>query len=77
MSVDAILSAPLALSRQRGNNTNPNHHLWCNNGTWWMHFTHYPTPATKERVRVSLKTGSIEEARRMRDSILAGKQVVQ
>ena len=35
----------------RVNQHNLNHHLWLNNDTWWMHFTIYPTPITKQRVR--------------------------
>lgn len=58
----------------RLNPANPNHHLWNNNGTWWVNFAHYPTPITKERVRMSLKTGSVEEARQLRDRLLFGKE---
>jgi hypothetical protein len=50
--------------------TNPNHHIWNNNGTWWMHYTEYPTPMTKERVRRSLQTKSVEQARLLRDEFL-------
>src|ERR1017187_6016098 len=50
--------------------TNTNHHLWNNNGTWWMHYTEYPTPMTKERVRRSLQTKSVEQARLLRDEFL-------
>ena len=46
---------------------NPNHHLWNNNGIWWLHFTIYPTPYTAERVRRSLKTRSLDAARSRRD----------
>ena len=28
--------------------TNPNHHIWNNNGTWWVHYTIYPTPVTND-----------------------------
>ena len=49
---------------------NPNHHLWNNNGTWYLHYTMHPTPLTKTRVRVSLETKSLENARRRRDEIL-------
>ena len=35
---------------------NPNHHLWDNHGTWFLHYTVHPTPFTKERVRRSLGT---------------------
>ncbi len=51
--------------------TNPNHHLWNNNGTWYLHYTMHPTPLTKQRIRVSLSTKNIEEARLRRDEILA------
>ena len=54
----------------RINVSNPNHHLWNNNGTWFIHYTRYPTPITKERVRRSLKTRCVEEARRRRDTLL-------
>ena len=75
MSLDSILVAPIEFAKKRGNNTNPNHHLWNNNGTWWVHFTYYPTPLTKERVRMSLKTRSVDEARQLRDRLLFGKEV--
>ncbi len=47
--------------------SNPNHHLWNNNGTWWIHYTNYPNAWSAERVRRSLRTRSLEEARRLRD----------
>ena len=50
--------------------SNLNHHLWNNNGTWWIHYTVYPTPVTVERIRHSLKTKILEEARNRRDKIL-------
>ncbi len=50
--------------------SNLNHHLWNNNGTWWVHYTIYPTPVTVERIRRSLKTKILEEARSRRDKIL-------
>ena len=50
--------------------SNLNHHLWNNNGTWWIHYTIYPTPVTVERIRRSLKTKSLPEARNRRDEIL-------
>ena len=49
--------------------SNLNHHLWNNNGTWFVHYTIYPTPVTKERVRRSLKTKCVNEARRKRDTL--------
>jgi hypothetical protein len=54
----------------RVNPENPNHHLWNNNGTWFIHYVVYPTPITKERVRRSLRTKSVDEARALRDALL-------
>ncbi|MBI2517929.1 MAG: hypothetical protein HYV95_13580 [Opitutae bacterium] len=53
---------------------NPNHHLWNNNGTWYLHYTVHPTPLTKSRVRVSLETKSLETARAKRDAFFARAQ---
>jgi hypothetical protein len=47
---------------------NPNHHLWNNHGTWFLHYTVHPTPYTKERVRRSLGTKDLDVARARRDS---------
>ncbi|MBU0678582.1 MAG: hypothetical protein KJ626_10740 [Verrucomicrobia bacterium] len=60
-------SAPLAVRIDR---SNPNHHLWLNNGTWYIHYTVCPTPATAERVRRSLRTKDLNEARKLRDQVL-------
>lgn len=54
----------------RINPDNLNHHLYSNNGTWWCHYTRCPTPFTAERVRRSLGTRCVLEARRRRDVIL-------
>ena len=48
---------------------NPDHHIYNNNGTLWVHYTIYPTPVTAERIRRSLHTKDILEARRRRDAI--------
>ena len=50
---------------------NPNHHLWNNRGTWWCHFTLHRPDYTAERIRVSLKTRDLDEARGRRDELLA------
>jgi hypothetical protein len=48
---------------------NQRHHLWNNNGVWWVHFTlHFDH--RKRRVRRSLKTRSLAEAIERRDSLL-------
>src|SRR5262245_60193431 len=40
-----------------------NHHLWNNHGIWFVVYTTYPTPLTKERMRQSLQTRCEETAR--------------
>jgi len=58
------------MSQERtGTGRNPNRNLWDNNGTWWIHYTIYPTPLTKQRVRCSLRTKSVIEARQRRDAL--------
>jgi len=53
---------------------NPNHHLWNNHGTWFIHYTVHPTPFTKERVRRSLGTTLLAAARERRDAFFAHLQ---
>ena len=54
----------------RINAANPDHHLWNNNGTWWCHYTVHPTPVTKQRIRASLGTKDLTQARLRRDQLL-------
>jgi hypothetical protein len=54
----------------RLNPGNPDHHLWNNNGTWFVHYTTHPTPFTKQRMRASLETKDVAEARLRRDQLL-------
>lgn len=49
---------------------NPDHHLYQNNGTWWIHYTVHLPDYTVRRVRHSLKTHDRMEARRLRDKCL-------
>ena len=49
---------------------NPNHHLWNNHGTWWLHYTLHLPDYTKRRIRKSLSTRSLEAARAKRDTFL-------
>ena len=49
---------------------NLNHHLYTNNGTWWLHYTAYPTNNTSQRIRQSLKTRDVALARDRRDVVL-------
>ena len=50
--------------------SNPNHHLWNNNGTWWLHYTEHLPDYTKRRVRLSLRTHNVKAARAIRDVLL-------
>ena len=50
---------------------NPNHHLWNNHGTWFLHYTVYPTPLTKDRIRRSLGTKDLAVARSRRDAFFS------
>lgn len=72
MNTSSPIKAKLAIRTLA--NSNENHHLWNNNGIWNLNYTVYPTPKTKQRVRVSLGTGSIDEARRIRDQFFADCQ---
>ena len=62
-----IMSNLITLAALRISESNPNHHLWNNNGTWFLHYTVYPTPFTKERIRRSLGTKDVNTARERRD----------
>ena len=64
------IAAPVISRRQK--TAGANHHLWNNNGTWWLHCTIHLPDGTAERVRVNLKTDDPTSARLRRDSVLAG-----
>jgi hypothetical protein len=49
---------------------NPNHHLWRNGRLWWIAFTVVYDGWRQERIRRSLATPDLEEARRRRDGLL-------
>jgi hypothetical protein len=54
----------------RVNPGNLNHHLWKNNGTWFVHYTRHEPGYRKVRCRHSLGTKSLDAARHRRDVIL-------
>ena len=54
----------------RTDTRNPNHHLWNNNGTWYIAYTALTSPVTAERIRTSLRTRDLERARQKRDRLL-------
>lgn len=49
---------------------NPDHHLFQNRGTWWIHYTEH-RGNKKERKRQSLRTRDVVEARSGRDALFA------
>ena len=57
--------------------TNRLHHLWDNNGTWWIHYTIHPDAYTKQRIRHSLGTQDVAIALIRRDAILASDVAAQ
>lgn len=60
---------PVGFPSIRVDHKNDKHHLWCNNGTWWVHYTvHFDQ--RKRRVRRSLQTRSLTEAIERRDALL-------
>lgn len=66
-----IMTAFTSLPGIRVRAENPNHHLWNNHGTWFLHYTVHPTPFTKERIRRSLGTKDIAVARERRDTFFS------
>lgn len=61
---------PLGRLSARIDDANNTHHLWCNNGTWWVHYTLNFDFRTR-RVRRSLVTKSLAEAIQKRDALFA------
>lgn len=56
----------------RVDESNADHHLWNNNGTWWFHCTVHLPDYTSRRIRRSLGTKDVAIARRRRDDLLNG-----
>jgi len=68
-AMDTQLSYPRLSIRL--NFSNPDHHLWNNNGTVFIDFTVHPTANTKLRIRQSLHTDDMQIARIRRDEVFA------
>ncbi len=51
----------------RASPSNPNHHLWNNNGTWFIHYVAYDPDYKNTRIRASLGTKSLSQAKHLRD----------
>jgi hypothetical protein len=49
----------------------PDHHLWRNGRLFWVAFTIHVDGWRQERIRRSLGTTDVEEARRRRNALLA------
>jgi hypothetical protein len=70
-TTDTAPTAPRLSIRVQGEN--PLHHLWNNNGTWWIHYTIHPDACTKARIRRSLRTHDLATAIVRRDEILGAR----
>ncbi len=70
--IEAVPAPGAATPSVRIAETNPDHHLWNNNGTWWIHYTLHLPDYTKRRVRRSLGTRHSRTARARRDEIFSG-----
>jgi hypothetical protein len=62
--------AALDIERLAPGAVDPDHHLWRNGRLWWIAFTVH-RGHQQERVRFSLETDDVVEARRLRDRALA------
>ena len=54
----------------RAPEAHPDHHLWKNGRTYWVAFTFHTQQGRKHRVRRSLHTELVDEARARRDALL-------
>lgn len=65
-----VTERPPTYSRVAGPTTHPDHHLWRNGRRWWIAFTYHTDDGRKHRVRDSLGTCDLAEARARRDERL-------
>ena len=73
MRQEALLSVdrpPRDPGYRKNGRPHPDHHLWRNGRLWWIAFTVHRPDWTAERIRRSLGTDDLSEARRRRDLIL-------
>jgi hypothetical protein len=66
----ASAGAPARVHWSAPADADPNHHLWRNGRVWWIAFTLHQGHR-QERIRLSLGTREVAEARRKRDELLA------
>jgi hypothetical protein len=70
-SLRPSLQVALSPEDRRFQRLGPNHHLWRNGRFWWIAYTVIIDGWRQERIRHSLKTDDLIEARRRRDDLLA------
>jgi len=58
------------MAYQQNPEPDPDHHLWRNGRLYWVAFTVHLPGWQKERIRQSLGTADLDEARRRRDQLL-------
>ena len=68
-SAAASAGAPARVEWSAPADADPNHHLWRNGRVWWIAFTVHQGHR-QERIRLSLGTRDVVEARRRRDALL-------
>ena len=61
----------LSQNLARADARDPNHHLWRNGRFWWIAFTVHTPDWRAHRLRFSLRTDDLDEARERRDRVLA------
>lgn len=59
------------MAYQQNPEPDPDHHLWRNGRLYWVAFTIHLPGWQKERIRQSLGTADLVEARRRRDQLLS------
>ena len=69
------LQVALSPDDRRFQRLGENHHLWRNGRFWWIAYTVIIDGWRQERIRHSLKTDDLTEARVRRDEILANVSV--
>ena len=51
--------------------SNPDHHLWNNNATWWCHLTHRRGDLAKSRLQLSAGPRGLSDVREIRGLVLS------
>jgi RNA polymerase sigma factor (sigma-70 family) len=74
----AVVKSPASVAasnvcrlKTRGAGKNENHHIWNNNGTWFCKFRVTTADGRIKKMKESLKTKRVEEARIRRDEMMA------